>query len=123
MTVRDAADALVDALATIDGLRVYRDLGATVEPPAVLIGAPALGWRSFGGPAPTSARFPLFVVCAADEWALSTLWELVPRVAAAVESHVQAAAVQDGPAAAQPTTVHTSGVELPAYELTIEVDL
>lgn len=121
MSVRDAADALAAAVATVDGVRVYMDPGAAVDPPAVIVGPPALGWEAFAA-APTTARFPLWVVVAASEFALPALWELVPRVAAAAEAMVSASLL-DGPAAATPTTYHSGGVELPAYELTIEVAL
>lgn len=120
MSVRDAADALAAAVATAD-VRVYRDPGAAVDPPAVIVGPPTLGWEAFAA-APTTARFPLWVVVAASEFALPALWELVPRVAAAAEAMVSASLL-DGPAAATPTTYHSGGVELPAYEMTIEVAL
>lgn len=120
--VKDAAEELLAALRTVPDLRVHSDLGANLEPPAVILGAPALGWRSFCRQ-PTSARFVVFIVVAADDRALESLWDLVPQVATAVEDNMQAAAVQDGPSAALPTTFYTAGVELPCYELTIEVDL
>lgn len=122
-TVAEAAEQLLAAVDTVEGLRVHRDLGANVTPPAALLGAPALGWRSFCGPQPTSARFVLFIVVDATERALEDLWALVPKVATAVEQEMKSAAVQDGPSAAMPTTWNSAGIELPAYELTIEVDL
>lgn len=122
-TVAQAAAALKSVLDTIDGVRAYADLGARVDPPGVLIGPPTLGWRAFCGPRPTSARFPLWVVAAADERGMSVLWDLVPAVAKAVEQGMPSAAVQDGPSAASPTVYPSAGIELPAYQLLIEVDL
>lgn len=122
-TVKEAAEELLAVLGTVEGVRVYGDLGANLSPPALLLGPPALGWRSFCGPAPTSARFVVFVVVDASARALEELWELVPAVATAVEQGMPSAAVQDGSAAAMPTTWNIAGVELPAYQLTIEVDL
>jgi hypothetical protein len=120
--VKAAAEALEAALRTVDGLRVFRDPGATVDPPAAILGAPALGWRAFC-PAPTSARFTVFVVVAANERAMEQLWDLVPVVAAAVEEQVQEASVRDGDAAALPTTFPTGGSNLPAYAIEIDYEL
>src|SRR5690606_12629300 len=43
-TPAQAAQLLETALRTVDGLRVYRDRGAAVDPPAAIVGLPQLGW-------------------------------------------------------------------------------
>jgi len=121
--VAQAAQNLKTVLSNVDGLRVYDDLGARIDPPAVLIGPPTLGWQAFHSHTPTNARFTLWLVVPADERALPRLWALVPAVVEAVEAGMPSATVQDGVSAATPTVWPSAGIELPAYQILVEVDL
>lgn len=115
--VADAAAELAGALAGVAGVRLYTDLGASIDPPGVVLGPPALTW---GGPCvePVSARFLVAVVVAADERALPRLWDLAPLVAAAVDTVPDAVVVR-----ADPGVWSTGTIELPCYELQIEMSL
>lgn len=123
MTVRQAAEALETALKAVEGIRVYRDPGATIDSPAAIVGPPALGWRGFCGSQPTSARFSIWLTSPADDRTLDRLWDLVPAVAAALEQ-VDEATLADLELQATPSQFPTSGgVTLPAYEIQVDVSL
>lgn len=116
--ISDAAVDLETALKLIPEVSVHRDPGAPLtSPPAVVIGPPALEWES-GCPAPTAARFLVYVVVTADERAVERLWELVELVAATIDTQTDAAVIRADPA------VFVSGTsQLPCYEIQTEVPL
>lgn len=116
-TVKEAAEALEAALREVPDLRVYRDPGAVVDPPAVLIGPPILRWN-LPGPEPTDAAFSLIVAEPLDGLAHERLWVLVPQVMAAVEDLVDVVGLQ-----AIPGMLASGGHEFPSYELQTEVAL
>lgn len=122
MSVKAAAEALEAALKTVvyeeHPIRVYRDLGANVNPPAAVLGAPELSFES-GCPEPTDARFRVFVVVRADDRAPERLWELVPLVSAAIYELSDGVVVSP----ATPTLFQSGNVDLPAYEVPAEVPL
>lgn len=120
--VEQARRDLLAALRTVDGLKVLGDPGGAVDPPTAVVGIPAVGWRAYSG-APTEARFVVVLVVPADDRATERLSNLLPPVVAAVETSMTSAALQDGPAAAQPAVWNSSGVELPAWEVIFNVDL
>lgn len=111
-TVAGLHAALQQALLDAD-LRV-KPQGAELQPPAVSIGAPTLTWAT--GPAePDSVTFPLTIVVASDDRAMTRLWELIPTVAEAVETVPNAVVVR-----AVPSFFTAGGTELPAYALTVD---
>lgn len=116
-TVTEAAEALEAALTTVEGLRTYRDPGANVAPPAVVLGPPLLRWEGFRA-GPTSATFTVFLVTAADDRALERLWQWVPVVAEALDEVTDAAT-----STATPGTFPAGGADLPCYQLQAEVSL
>lgn len=122
MSVKAASAELVTALKTVvyDGypLSVYTDLGANVNPPAVVLGVPILEFAS-GCPEPTDARFRVFVVVKADDHAPERLWELVPLVSTAI--YEQSSGVVVTPATPMP--FQSGNVDLPAYEVPAEFAL
>lgn len=123
MNVADAALAVHAALKTVPGLRAHTDMGAPVDPPASIVGPPALTWSGHGD-GPNLARFVVYVVMAADERALETLWELVPAVVAALENYPGAdITVRPGEDQAVPGRWPAGAADLPAYEITCEVTL
>lgn len=115
--VAEVSGALAAALRTVDGLRVYTDPGAVIDPPGALVGPPQLTWGGYVA-APTEARFVVVLMVAADERALERLWDLVPLVAAAVDTVPDAVVRQ-----ANPGVWLTGGIELPCYEIQIEASL
>lgn len=109
--------ALVAAVRTVDGLRVYTDPGAVLDPPAAIVGPPAL---TFGGPTsdPVGARFVVVVCVAFDDRAMTRLFELLPEVTAAVESETDAVVSE-----AMPGTWQSNQTALPSYEISVEMSL
>lgn len=119
-TIKIAAVELEEALKGL-GVPVRRDPGGPVDGPTIVVGPPSLSWEAYCA-TPTSARFTVFVIVPADELAQERLWELVPRVGTHVEQ-VPDAVVSPVEEAAQPTTFRSSGVELPAYQIQVDVPL
>jgi hypothetical protein len=117
--IKAKADELYAALKGVapDRLRLYEDLGATVDPPGVMLGPPRLQWESYCSEL-TSATFIVIVMAAMDERAMETLWDLVPLVSDAV-SAVEDAVVTT----ASPGVFNANGTDLPSYELTVECSL
>lgn len=117
MTVKEAAEALEAALKAVDGLRVYRESDASVDPPAAVLGAPSLSWEAFCS-GPTSATFPVYLIVPASGRAVEQLWDLVPLVADAIEQVPDAAVTE-----ASPGAYLAGGQQLPSYDITVEVSL
>ena len=111
--VAEAAGALLEALQGVAGARVYSDPGATLDPPALLLGPPSLTWETVCSD-PTSARFIVYVVVKVSERAMEQLWELVPEVAQAIDATTDATVRQADPG---------TWKDLPAYEIQVEVSL
>lgn len=115
--VTEAAAELAAAIATVEGIRVYTRAGATVDPPAVVIGPPTLTWETTCTD-PNESAFPVAVVVAAGDRAMDRLWDLVPLVAAAIES-VPGAVVRT----ATPGSFAVGASDLPSYEIAVEMSL
>jgi hypothetical protein len=117
MTIATAHEALSVALETVQGLRVERDPGAVLDPPAAIVGPPML---TFGGPSsdPVGARWVVIVVVNFDDRAFPALWELIPQVTAAIESLTDAVVVD-----ASPGTWQNGAISLPCYEISAEMSL
>lgn len=117
-SVDDAIDRLYAALETVEGLRVVRGVGMSIDPPAALVAPPRLAWDGYG-PDPTDATFTVPVVVRQDERAMTQVlaWgELVWLALAEVEN----AAVRSADPGTWPAG---SGSELPAYLINVEVGL
>ncbi|MFF5992584.1 hypothetical protein [Prauserella flavalba] len=117
-TVTEAAERLNAALRTVEGLRVHGDPGANVDPPAALVGPPRLQWETVCAE-PSSATFVVHVMVAMSERALGQLWDLVPRVTAAIDGLLPEVSVQT----ATPGVFTTGRTDLPSYDITVEVSL
>ncbi len=115
--ISDVRDSLNVALKTVQGLRVYSDLGESMDPPAAIVGPPRLNWEA-QCPGPTSARFLVYVVVGADERALENLWRWVELAADALDGVLDATVIR-----ADPGTFNSGGNDLPSYEITVEVSL
>jgi hypothetical protein len=114
--IADAAVMLETALNTVEGARAYRDLGANLVCPALVLGPPALAWET-GCNGPTSARFLIYAVVDSNERAVEKLWDLVGLVADAIDA-TEAVVISADPA------VYRSGTtDLPCYEITTEAGL
>lgn len=115
--IADAAASLRAAAATVEGVRVYIDPGASLDPPAALVGPPRLEWQAYCD-GPTSGRFLVIVAVKPDDRAMERLWELVPLVAAALETVPDVTVIR-----ADPGVWTSGGTDLPSYEITTEVSL
>lgn len=115
--IERAADDLRAALRTVEGLRVHPDVGPGVDPPAAVVGVPALEWHGVCG-GPTDARFVVYVVAPAGERAAGQLFGWVPKVAAALDEVPDATVVR-----ADPGAYPASSGDLPAYEIQVDVAL
>lgn len=114
--VKTAAEALETALAAVEGLRVFRDPGGAIDPPAAIVMPPALTWDAVCLE-PTGARFPVHVVEEAGERANERLWQQVQLIAEALDQVTDASVVRADPG------TWTSSQELPAYTITVEYAL
>jgi hypothetical protein len=110
--MRDA----VAELAAAELLHVPPDVGPGVDPPAVIVGAPALLWEGLCGP--TSAQVIVWVVVTLDDLSLARLLELVPLVAVALDTVENATVVR-----ADPGTYPIGTSDLPAYQIHVDVAL
>lgn len=116
--IQAAKRDLLDALATVTGLRVYPDMGPAVDPPAAVLSPPALTWENMCPSGPSSARFLVYVVVTNDDRAVDRLLELVPRVAAALDEVTEAVVIR-----ADPGSYPISASDLPAYQIQVDVSL
>lgn len=116
-TPKEARAALADALTTVDGVRYYADLAATVDPPGTIVSPPALSWESHCAD-PTEAQFVVYLITNANERAVDVALDLLPTVTDAIET------VPDAVVTAAIPGVWTAGTnDLPSYEITVEVSL
>lgn len=116
-SIQQARAALSEALDGIDGLRVHRELGDVVDPPAVMVSLPRVEFRGPPGE-PTHATFtiPLFAARTGDVSDELAGW--LPVVASCLEN------IGVPVTAAVPGTWPAGGsVELPAYLIEVEVAL
>lgn len=115
-----AGEALADALRTIPELRVDVGHGRPVVPPAAVVSPPTLTWEGYCRDGqPHSATWQVSLVAVHSEYATNQLLEWVPAVATAIEEHTGAVVTTAVPG------VHTgaAGADLPAYQLTVEMEL
>lgn len=97
---------------------VVQDLGAEIEPPAVVVALPSLEFEGFCRP-PTASKVFVFVIVDKSERAAEQLYQLVPPVCAAIDEHVEGAAVLS----AEPGTFPVGSRDLPAYGIAVSIDL
>lgn len=117
-TISEAAQALIDALATVEDLRVISDGTSALDPPCALLGPPQIDWTTYGR-GPSQATFTVLLAVPANDRATESLWQLVETVADAIQSTVNAVV-----RSAFPVSVTVSqGADLPAYQLQTEVSL
>jgi hypothetical protein len=115
--VSDVSGTILAALEGVGGVNATADVGKTLDPPSLVLGPPALMWQGVCS-GPTSARWLVYAVVPADERALERLWELVPAVADALDALPDVSVIR-----ADPGAYVNGGVELPCYEIQIEVSL
>jgi hypothetical protein len=117
-TIADAAGELLAALRTVSDVgEPYGELAQSVRTPGVVLGAPALTWGT-GCIDPTEGRWIVYVVTAVSDRAMEELWDLVPRVAAALDAVPSASVIR-----ADPGAFPDGASQLPCYEITVEVNL
>ncbi len=116
MAVADSWQALQDALAALEGVWVYTDPGATITPPAVVMGLPTLGWTAYNSDGPDQYSSRLILVVDQTEHAANALITLLDQVDAVIQAHSDFTVMH-----AEPNMLSVSGAgDLPAYVLTVE---
>jgi hypothetical protein len=115
--VNDVRAALNESLRGVQGVRVYDDPGASIDPPGLLVGPPTLTWEGYGAN-PSSARIIVYLIVPADDRVLDRLGELITSVAAVIDETEDAVVLR-----ADPGTFTVGGQELPSYEVLVEVAL
>lgn len=115
-----ARNDLYAALAGVPDLVPYKDLGATIDPPGLVVGPPRLAWTMLTTQ-PTEATFAVFVIGALGEDAIEDLYAYVQPVADAITDNYPEgrATVQS----ADPTVYPSGGSDLPALEFSVDVAL
>jgi hypothetical protein len=104
------------ALSEIPGLMAQTV--ADVDPPAVVVGPPALEWEDYTSE-PSTGRYPVWLVVTGGDGATEALLGLVPLVAAAIDAIDTAALVRADPGVYPSST----GSDLPAYQFQVEIAL
>lgn len=115
--IREAAEALAEGLRTVEGVIVYTDPSATVDPPGIVVGPPRLTYEAYVQGA-TTAAFRVVAVVAQTEDSLPALWDLVPQIDAAIETVTDAVVTL-----AAPGQWGEGTSTLPCYEFTVEMSL
>jgi hypothetical protein len=116
-SVTAATDAIGAALSGVTGVRYYRQLGGSLDPPATVLPPPRLAWNLMG-PEPTEATFTVGLVVDRTGREVEQLEALLEPVVAALHALTDVAI---GPA--DLGSYPAGGVELPAYLITLEVAL
>lgn len=116
-SVSAATDAISAALSGVTGVRYYRQLGGSVDPPATVLPPPRLTWGGMGS-APTEATFTVGLIVDRTGREVEQLEALLPPVVDALESVTDVAVT-----AADLGSYPAGGIDLPAYLITLEVAL
>lgn len=116
--ILDAANLLVDACNSVEGVQASTDPASAPSLPAALIGLPELAWSTYNNSDPTSATFSVWVVVQSDGYALINLEPVVLLVIEAIYTVTNAVVT-----GAVPTGVQLNGANNPAYLLTVEIGL
>lgn len=116
-SVEEALETLWAALETVEGVRLYRDPAAVVDPPGSTVGPPTIQRRARGTD-PTDATFTVALIVAKTPRAMLELIRLQQSIADAVDGLPQ---VSVGDAA--PGTWSSGGMDLPAYLIPVEYAL
>lgn len=113
--IADTAALLNQALDAIVDLPTTTDPGANIQPPATVLGPPALRWE-VGCVGPTSARFLVYIIVPSDDRSVERLWDLIEVVDEAIDTVPDAVVLE-----ANPATYVVGTTPLPCYELVVEV--
>lgn len=113
-----------DVLDTVEEVRVYREAGTEIDPPAVAIGLPRVEWNLGNSAEPTDATFVIGLIGTASRIPNlnDEMMGLIPVVMDALLSDPRLAS-QIEPRGASPGTWPNGGVDLPAYLIEIGVAL
>jgi hypothetical protein len=110
-------DAIGDSLSAVTGVRYYRQLGGSVDPPATVLPPPRLIWAARGHE-PTDATWTVGLIVDRTNRVVEQLEALLQPVVNALEA-VPNAVVKSADLGSYPA----GGVDLPAYLITVEVGL
>lgn len=107
---------LAEQLDELPGLNVSRQLGQTMELPAVIVSLPRLVFEGPNPGEPTQATFLLALMVPRDEDVSDSLAEWITKVAEQIDRW-DSAVVRN----ADPGTWPSGGIDLPAYLIEVEV--
>lgn len=116
-SVTEATDAIGAALSSVTGVRYYRQLGGSLDPPATVLPPPRLSWGGMGSE-PTEATWTVGLIVDRTGREAEQLEALLQPVVDALEN-LHDVVVTTADLGSYPA----GGVELPAYLITIEVAL
>lgn len=97
-------------------VRCLREPGVAGDPPFVYIGPPSLTWETYGV-SPTSAVYEVVLAVTADERAVDRLFDLLDKVANAIDESREADAAV---VSAEPGVWQAGNTNLPAYFIRAE---
>lgn len=116
-SVTAVTDAIGAALSGVTGVRFYRQLGGSVDPPATVVPPPHLKWNGMQHE-PTEATFTVGLIVDRTGREVEQLEALLQPVVTALDV-LQDVVVTAADLGSYPA----GGVELPAYLITLEVAL
>jgi hypothetical protein len=120
----DVAQALADAIGTVEGLRVTWYIADNSRPPCAVIAQPTIDYADPEVPfCQASWEFPVVIVVnrSQDAAAQRELSRFVSEVANALNEAQPDGIFSIEPLTARPTTVSLAGLDVPAYELRVRV--
>lgn len=120
----DLAQAIVDVLNEIDGLRAYAYVADTVRPPAVVVAQPSVDYLdNLSGFCSATWTFPLTLVVGRnnDRDAQVALSGFLQQVTSTLAAADVPGVAEIEPVSANPITVSVSGVEQPGYSIDVRV--
>jgi hypothetical protein len=117
-SVQQARAELAECLDELPGLNVTRQLGQTMELPAVVVSLPRLAFEGQNPGEPTQGTFLLALMAPRDEDVAESLTEWVTKVTEQID-RLDSAVVRN----ADPGTWPSGGTDLPAYLIEVEVAL
>jgi hypothetical protein len=116
-SVSAATEAIGGALSAVTGVRYYRQLGGSLDPPATVLPPPRLAWGGYRSE-PTEATFTVGLIVDRTGREVEQLETLLQPVVDALDD-LDDVVVTSADLGSYPA----GGVELPAYLITLEVAL
>lgn len=107
---------LVEATKRAQGVR-YAEIGGNISPPSVIVGPPGMSFEAYSLE-PSSYRFLVYVVVAANDGLIPRLLDATHRVMTALDTPT---AHDITIISVMPGSYYAGANELPAMEITVEI--